>query len=200
MSRAIKSTLLVTGLLFFVGCAASGPSIRPPVRPGPAVAAPVYRDGDQWVYQIVRQRGNEEQVRISYRNGKFENDNPEIFNSPILATVHLVDGEPKPLDFPLVPGKTWTYKYQATRSRRRSDWRDAEVSIIGSTMQPVKTPAGQFQAVEIVRYETWGRTERKSTYFYSAETKSIVRLIADVSSPAGEQHYEMELLKYSAEK
>jgi hypothetical protein len=71
------------------------------------------------------------------------------------------------------------------------------VKVIGPTVQPVKTQAGQFKAVEIQRVETWGAAERKTTYFYSPDTKTVVKLVSDIASPTTNQHYEMELLKYS---
>jgi len=37
-------------------------------------------------------------------------------------------------------------------------------------------------------------------YFYSPETKSVVKLVTDVESRAGKQRFEMELDKYSVGK
>jgi hypothetical protein len=74
-----KKILFFAGIGLLAGCAASGPSISTPVRAGAAVAAPAYRNGDQWGYQIVRSTGNNDKLQISYRNGKFENDKPGGF-------------------------------------------------------------------------------------------------------------------------
>jgi hypothetical protein len=70
------------------------------------------------------------------------------------------------------------------------------VKVIGPTLRPVKTKAGQFKAVEIQRIETWGAAERKTTYFYSPETRSVIKLVADTSSANSSRHYEMELVQY----
>jgi hypothetical protein len=193
-----KKILFFVGIGLLAGCAASGPSINTPVRPGAAVTAPAYQNGDQWTYQIVRSTGNNDNLQISYRNGKFENDNQAAFDNYFAATVYHTDGDLKPLDFPLNPGKSWSYRYQGTSARGRTMWRDAEVKVIGPTTQPVKTKAGQFKAVEIQRVETWGGAERKSTYFYSPDTKSVVKLVADTASPTTNVHMELELIKFSA--
>jgi hypothetical protein len=193
--------LSLTWMILLVGCGATSttPPVTVPIRSGPAVTAPAYGNGDQWVYRVVRQTGKDEQIRITYRNGKFEHDNQEIFDGTIWANVYRADSELKPLNFPLTPGNSWSYRYQATDARGRKSWRDAEVKVIGPTAQPIKTAAGQFKAVEIQRFETWGRAERKTTYFYSEDTRSVVKLTGDISSPAaGNQQYDMELIKYSA--
>jgi hypothetical protein len=187
--------LSIIGVGFLTACAASGPTISTPVRSGAAVPAPAYQNGDQWTYQIVRSTGDNEQIRLSYQNGKFEHDNPTIFDGAIWAIVYRTGGDLQPLTFPLTPGKSWSYRYQATDSRGRKNWRDAEVKVIGPTVQPVKTKGGQFKAVEIQRVETWGAAERKSTYFYSPDTKSVVKLMSD--NLANRQHYEMELIKFA---
>ena len=162
-------------IMLLVGCGASSttPAVTDLVRPGPAVSVPVYQGGDQWVYRVVRQTGKDEQIRITYRNGKFENDNQEIFDGTIWANVYRTDSEFKPLNFPLTPGSSWNYRYQATDATGRKSWRDAEVKVIGPTTQHMKTAAGQFKAIEIQRFETWGRAQRKTTYFYS-ETLGVL--------------------------
>lgn len=193
-----KRVLSIIGIGFLAGCAATRPAITAPVRDGPAVAAPVYRNGDQWAYDIVYSIGKSEQIRISYRNGNFENDNPTVFSGAIWADVHRANGDLKPLDFPLTPGKSWSYRYQGAGPRGRTVWRDAEVKVIGPTLEPVRTKAGQFKAVEIQRVETWGAAERRTTYFYSPDTKSVVKLISD--NLFNKQRYEMELVKYSLGK
>jgi hypothetical protein len=175
--------LSVIGIGLLAGCATITPAINTPIRQGPAVAAPAYQNGDQWAYQIVRSNGNNEQIRISHRSGKFETDNPEAFDSYAFATVYRATGDLKPLNFPLTPGKSWSYRYEGTSGRGRTMWRDAEVKVVGPTVQPVRTKAGQFKVVEIQRVETWGAAVRKTTYFYNPDTKSIVKLIADIASP-----------------
>jgi len=196
MLRHITTTLAVIGIGLIVGCIAATPTINTPIRQGPAVAAPTYRNGAQWTYEIIRSTGNNDKLQIRYRAGKFENDNQATFDNYFAATVYRPDGELKPLNFPLTPGKTWNYRYQGT-SRGRTQWRDAEVKVIGPTAQPVKTKAGQFKAVEIQRIETWGNAQRTSTYFYSPDTGSVIKMVADTVSPTTNVRLEMELVKYN---
>ena len=195
--------LLLAWVSLLVGCGAtSTPSVAVPIRSGPSVAAPTYRNGDQWTYRVVRQTGKDERVVVSYRNGKFEADNSELFDGTIWAYVNRADSELKQLNFPLTPGSSWNYQYRATDARGVRSSRNAEVKVIGPTAQPVTTAAGQFKAVEIQRFEWWGRgAERKTSYFYSEDTRSVVKLTGNISSPAvGSQEYELELLKYSPGK
>jgi hypothetical protein len=200
MFSCAKIILSIIGVGLLSGCAASGPTISTPVRTGAAVAAPAYQNGDQWTYQIVRSTGNNDKLQISYRNGKFQNDNQAAFDSYLAATVYRSDGDLKPLDFPLNPGKSWNYRYQGTGGAGRKMWRDAEVKVIGPTVQPVDTKAGHFKAVEIQRVEIWGNAERKSTYFYSPDTKSVVKLVSDTVSPTTNVRVDMELITFSADR
>src|SRR5918996_3112217 len=137
MFKSSKAMLSLLGIVVLNGCASSAPTISAPVRAGAAIAAPAYANGDQWVYRVLRQTGKDEQIRITYRNGKFEHDNQEIFDGTIWANVYRADSELKPLNFPLTPGNSWSYRYQATDARGRKSWRDAEVKVIGPTAQPI---------------------------------------------------------------
>jgi len=61
----------------------------------------------------------------------------------------------------------------------------------------MKTPAGSFDVIEIRRIDWGGRTSYTDlTYYYSPETKSVVKLTADSERSSGTLHYEMELIKY----
>ncbi len=60
----------------------------------------------------------------------------------------------------------------------------------------MKTPAGSFNVIKI-RRDDWGGLGRADlTYYYSPETKSVVKLTADSESRSGVKRYEMELIKY----
>jgi hypothetical protein len=202
LSNSSKNFSVYIAILLIAGCAAGTPTESTPIRQGPVASAPVYRNGDQWTYRVVRQTGKNEQVVINYRNGKFESDNPEVFDGSIWTNVSRADSELKPLNFPLTPGKSWSYRYQATDARGIRSSRNAEVNVIGPTAEPVTTAAGQFKAIEVQRLEWWGRGRSgKPPIFYSEDTRSVVKLTGNISSPvSGSQQYEMELLKYSAGK
>ena len=61
-----------------------------------------------------------------------------------------------------------------------------------------RKPGGFGKKIGEVIYRTMIDTiERRSTYFYSKDTKSVVKMTADTSSSRGEGHYELELTKYS---
>ncbi len=99
-------------------------------------------------------------------------------------------------DFPLVPGKKWTFRY--SRFRRHSGrhaWGHAEAEVIGPVPQPVKTPAGKFSVIEIQRTD-FLHPVAELTYFYSPETKSVVKLTADIRGGMIGRHFELELIEY----
>ena len=77
------------------------------------------------------------------------------------------------------------------------EWRNSTAEVIGPTAQPLETPAGKFKAIEIRRTDL-GTARFDLTCFYSPDTKSVVKLVADVDSRGGKEHVEMELVKYSA--
>lgn len=148
----------------------------------------------------------QEKYRVTYRNGRFESSDPDFLTGNAdpdslvfgpLVSVHLYDSEKRNLDFPLIPGKEWTFNYRHIGShsgRRRLYWAEAEV--IGPLRNPVETPAGRFKVIEIRRTDTAiGR--RKLTYFYSPETKSVVKFIFE---SGGGYKIEMELIKVSLHK
>ena len=126
-------------------------------------------------------------------------DDADIWSSSWGVTLPHINPTFKSLDFPLTPGKKWSYKYEWTsRSSGRTRSRDAQVTVIGPVSKPITTPAGQFKVIEIQRTETLGRAERKSTYFYSTESKSVVKMTAvTTGSRRGTRYYELELIKYT---
>jgi ABC-type uncharacterized transport system substrate-binding protein len=92
------------------------------------VKAPVYRDGDWWDFRIKIIDGNgatkkTEVHRVTFRQGKFESVDPGFLTggdsagTPLFlpfASVHLTDPARKWLDFPLIPGKKWSFRYKQT--------------------------------------------------------------------------------------
>jgi len=178
---------------------------KPPAYEGnwSRVRVPVYKDGDSWVFGVNGVGTPQERYRVTYKNGRFEssdpdfltgNDDPDSLVFGPLVSVHLYDPEKKNLDFPLIPGKEWTFNYRriGLSGRRRSYLAEAEV--IGPVRDPVETPAGRFKVIEIRRTDTaFGR--RELTYFYSPETKSVVKFIEKTGDKI-----EMELIKVSLSK
>ncbi len=83
---------------------------------------------------------------------------------------------------------------------------NAEVEVAGPLAEPIETPAGTFEVVEIRRISFPSPGEGKHepgieiVYFYSPATKSVVKLIAKISKHVTDwsipDHIEMELIKY----
>jgi len=198
MAKSLWLYLSVIALLFVGGCGPTATATKVPIRSGPSVAAPVYKAGNSWVFRVKTRRVPLQEGRLTYKNGKFVTDSADFWLSSTAVTVFGINTTFKSLDFPLVPGKTWSYKYKwDSRSTGRTSWRDAQVTVIGPVSKPITTPAGQFKVVEIQRTEDLGRAERSSTYFYSKDTNSVVKMTAVTSSLRGESHFELELIKYS---
>jgi len=191
--KNVTATLTVVSLVLFLPWLAYSQEAK----------APVYKDGDYWVFRVKTPRVPLEEGRVTYKNGKFVTDDASFWSSSIWATVLQLNSNFKPLNFPLMPGKKWKYKYKhESPSTGRTSRRDVEVTVIGPVSKPITTPAGQFQVVEIQRTEKWRRSrqERESTYFYSEDSKSVVKMTAVTTRRRGEQHYELELIKYSVRK
>jgi len=171
-----------------------------------AVKAPVYNEGDWWVFQIKEEGKRPWNARVTYKDGKFDSDEPaflrgeDIPDEPsflAFASVYLNDPEKKWLDFPLVPGKEWSFQYRrSTFISGRPSMGHAYAEVIRPVAQPIKTQAGTFSAIKIRRSDMLQyQIQVDFTYLYSPETKSVIKLIADVIGGSG-RHFEMELIKF----
>jgi hypothetical protein len=79
------------------------------------------------------------------------------------------------LKFPLFVGQKWTETFQTrTRGTNRTVTRTSETQVLG--VKPVTTSAGTYDAFKIER-GSWsgGRLASKWIYFYSPQTKSVVK-------------------------
>jgi hypothetical protein len=170
------------------------------------VKAPVYKDGDWWVFRFKEKGNPPVDYHVTYQNGKFESDDPDFLaglDFPPLVSVNLNDPQRRDFEFPLVTGKKWSFQYpleSLNLSRLGGRWRDAEAKIIGPVVQPVETQAGKFTVIEIRRSDTW-ETWRQSAeanliYFYSPETKSVVKITGNQTDASLQSDYEIELINY----
>ena len=197
-----------------IGCAATTEQsppmvVQPATRLGPVVKAPVYKDGDWWIFRRKEDGKPPWNARVTYKDGKFESDDPAFLEGQNIngapqflafASVYLNDPQKKPLDFPLVPGKKWTFRYTSDGFNFRRKWREAKAEAVGAAAQPMKTPAGSFNGIKIRRTDWGGNGFADLTYYYSPETKSIVKHIADDNDRHGfKRRYEMELIEYSVQ-
>jgi putative ABC transport system substrate-binding protein len=181
-----------------------------------AVKAPLYQEGDWWLFRIKTLypggRSEVEDHRVTFKGGKFESEHPSFLTGGDLAgtpsflpfaSVFLNDPTRKWLDFPLLPGKSWRFSYPSasyTRSRRR--WTLAVAEVIGKASKPIQTTAGAFEAIEISRHDQLNPAAF-STYFYSPQTKSVVKLKAeiDLTDPRSSgRQFELELVAYGTER
>ena len=166
-----------------------------------AAEKPTYKEGEQWVFKVKGTTAEfDGEYQVTYRGETFESNDMQFLTSAVFVTVHLADPQKKWFEFPLVAGKKWRFRYQHTSAATgRSDWRNSEVEVVGPVPQPVKTPAGGFKVIEVRRRDFFGKARFDVSYFYSPETKSVVKLVADTDSPTGKMRSEMELIKYSVQ-
>jgi len=115
--------------------------------------------------------------------------------SPILFT----DEQTRYIKFPIYPGKETTEDYQANvRGTNRKERRKSIVRVTG--VEPVTSSAGTFRAFKIVRENYfYGKLLDKWQYFYSAETKSMVKYNYEAVTSVDATR-EVELLEFRPAK
>jgi putative tryptophan/tyrosine transport system substrate-binding protein len=174
------------------------------------VKTPVYRDGDWWVFRIKIIDGHgttkTEIHRVTFRQGKFESVDPSFLTggdsagTPLFlpfASVYLTDPARKWLDFPLTPGKKWSFRYRQTSGYNIVNGTpslgtvQATAEVIGKPSYLIETPAGKFEAVEIWRTENIPDRAELS-YFYSPVSQSVVKLRAEIL----DAQFALELIAY----
>jgi putative ABC transport system substrate-binding protein len=195
------------------------------LRADNAVKAPIYRNGDWWLFRIKRiypdGKSEVEEHRVTFRGGAFQTHDTSFLRGEDIpmtpsflpfATVYLTDPARKWLDFPLIPGKTWRFQYRRRSFTTADDlkpryfgggraftWVEASVEVVGQ--RSVVTPAGKFDAVEINRLDSLHRAAHL-TYFYSPQSKSVVKLEADIDlrdSETGATRFELEMIAFGTE-
>jgi hypothetical protein len=168
---------------------------------GFASEKPAYKEGESWGFRVKSTIAEVQgEYEVAFKDGKFESNDMQFLTSALYVTVHLDDPQKKWFEFPLVSGKKWSFQYQhRSAATGRLDRRNSEIEVVGPTPQVIKTPAGDFKVIELRRSDWFGggRARFEITYFYSPETKSVVKLVADTDGPQGKTHSEMELIKYS---
>jgi len=189
--KSNRMSCLVIVLAFFS-------SIKP-ISAQEQATAPVFKEGDTWQFNRTNQgqtTSSSEQIsgiyELTFKQGQMKlyevvgNQKNELDVKPggpgegLFAAVANSEQRPT-LKFPLSVGQKWTYEYENTPvGARAAQKRSAEVMVTG--IETVTTPAGSFKAYKLVRTEQWrGAGQRAvwnkstATYFYSPETKSIVK-------------------------
>jgi hypothetical protein len=170
--------------------------------------APVFKEGDTWQINITRKdqvgsstSQNEGAYELVFTQGKvkvFEingsqksevNVQPDSPAEGLLGVIGKNEKRPD-LKFPLSVGQKWEYQVVVRPAGSRQDQRrSAEVTVVGQ--EQVTTPAGSFKAFKLVRSESWsvgrggGSNTSTSTFYYSPETRSIVKRVTEnANSPA----------------
>ena len=181
--------------------------------------APSFKDGDTWqinrtakgqrtssservtgIYDLVFSQG---QVKVYEVNGnqKTEMDiKSEGPGSGLTSLIGIQEDRPS-LNFPLSVGQKWSYEYVNRPIGAREDVKFfVEVTVSG--IEQVTTPAGSFKAYKLVRNQqrrAGGRTVKwistTTTYFYSPDTKSVVK--STTVSDDGPGTTDTELIKFT---
>ena len=181
--------------------------------------APSLKEGDTWQFNISRKgqiSTSTEQnegiyelsviqgaVKLYAINGGQRNERPVQPDGTTQILLRLVgkSGQRPDLKFPLSVGQKWTYKYETRLlGDKFNQRRSAEVDVVG--MEPVTTPAGSFKAYKLIKNESAssgsrlrGTSNVTTTYFYSPETRSIVKSSRVVDNNLST--VEIELIKFT---
>jgi hypothetical protein len=186
-------------------------------------AAPSFKEGDTWQFNITHTNSVASSTGYLVHELTFTQSNVKLFqiggsqkneiaikpdgDTQMLLTVLGKSTQLLDLKFPLSVGQKWSYDYETRlpglpRDQRRS----VEVNVTG--MEQVTTAAGSFKAYKLVRSASWSTTGPRggrgggstnsstTTYFYSPETRSIVK-----SSNANDKNpeiVEIELIKFTS--
>jgi len=182
-------------------------------------SAPSFKEGDTWQFNITRKGQissstdqNEGMYELSVTqgvvklydvNGGQKNEKPIAPDGPTQALLRLIGKSDQRTDliFPLSVGQKWAYDF-VTRppGSKFNQRRSAEVNVVG--MEQVTTPAGNFKTYKLIKSESWSvgsrfgqRGSSATTYFYSPETRSIVKSSSLNNDNPGT--IETELLKFT---
>jgi hypothetical protein len=185
--------------------------------------APSFKEGDTWQFNFSRKgqiASSTEQnngmyelsitqgvVKVYEVNGNQKNEiaiQPDGPTQGLLRLIGKSDQQERPVvKFPLSVGEKWTYQYETTPpGLPRAQRRHVEVNVTG--MEQVTTPVGSFKAYKLIRNESWSMTGRyggsgrggsTTTYFYSPETRSIVKSSTVNDNNPGT--VEIELIKFT---
>jgi hypothetical protein len=175
-------------------------------------AKPSYKNGDTWLFSA--KEGGSTGSASNLLNGNYE---LSIVDGKLkVASVQGAqkeDMDPRPpallnlltfgpnLQFPLTVGKQWTRDYKGTYvGSNKPVARKITYEVKG--IEQVTTPAGTFRAVKLESDDRGPRDYFTTTYWYSTDTRSIVKSKFDSSS--GGQHTglqrEIELLAFTPAK
>lgn len=204
----IKRTSLFRALVLFL------PLVAIAARAEEQIQAPDFKEGDYWRYKVITKI----RAGASPANESWNGIYIMRYAKGRIVLRKLVDGKaiPSPgdspatflgfrqhprehtLQFPLYLGKQWRYSYQLKATH------NVNVEVVSE--ERVATEAGIFNALKIERTrqiayasQVWGTGiwASRGAYFYSPETKSIVKYDTEDDS-GGALH--IELLKFEVSR
>ena len=173
-------------------------------------AKPAYKNGETWLFTV--KEGGTIGSSAKLLNGTYEVSMVDgKMKTASVTGAQKDDLDPRPpvllglltfapnLDFPLTVGKQWSRDYKGTYvGSSKPVARKITYEVKG--IEQVTTPAGTFRAFKVESDDRAGpRDYYTTTYWYSPETKSIVKSIFDAS--AGGQvtglQRQIELIKFT---
>lgn len=179
-------------------------------------SAPAYKDGDSWQFNIKETGvlGSSSNALVGlndvvYVNGKFkivsakggESENDELSDGQAFGFLNLMFGRGNTyggqhLAFPLSIGQKWELESTFRPRGARKDVTEHVYSEV-KAIEEVAVPAGTFTTFKIVREQVRGPSDRKFTYYYSPETKCLVKAVFELG---GGGSREIELVKVNTTK
>ena len=182
------------------------------------VAAPVYKDGEFWVFKVTRTSGRAGRTSTAFLDGDYEvsyasgglkafelTGSAKVDVTPNISYLQGMFGldatavEFQLLQFPLFVGQKWTREWRARLAAEGNAIvnRRAEHRVIG--IDQITTSADTFRAFRVERELVNVVGGRGSyTYYYSPDTKSVVKFAVTNFDPQGNMSSksEVELLKF----
>jgi len=153
------------------------------------------------LYELTFTQGK---VKLFEVSGNQKNEMVVLPDGPSQSLLALL-GKSEQLQrikFPLAVGQKWTYQYETQPpGARRAVRINAEVNVIG--VEQVTTAAGSFKAYKLKRTQSagafvYGRSNiSTNTYFYSPETRSIVKSSSLNEGSGPTTTIENELIKFT---
>src|SRR5262245_40656249 len=172
------------------------------------VEAPTYKDGEIWEFKVVEKgisgqgaaAGN---YAVSFSAGRIT-VRPRFGQ---LRTMLFIEDDRQYLQFPLFVGKSWRAGY----NDGGTVYMKGTTSVTG--MEDVTTPAGTFRTFIVERHVSGirrggdaGRGEGRSaghwlyTYYYSPQTRCLVKYYLEIGTGGRGLTREIELIKFGSDR
>jgi hypothetical protein len=198
MRNAVTLIVIAVVVLFFQ-----------PVFSQDEAAKPAYKNGETWVFTV--KEGGSIGSRSNALDGTYELtivDGKLKITSVSGAQKEELDPRPntlisllsfgRNLDFPLTVGKQWSFEYKGAAVGGKSTLRKITYEVKG--IEQVTSAAGTFRAFKLESDDRGSQDFWTTTYWYSPETRSVVKSSFDGTS-AGKYNglkREIELIKTPA--